>query len=200
MTHNSDGSTTINGLLVTDADNGASSETFGVSLTTNPSLTSGSLSAINTALASGMTYSPGATPPATATVTLSISDVPGATETVNFVFNQAGTGQNIPVQGTSGNDVIFATTFQDVLTGAGGQDQFVFTPVSSGSVTHTVTDFTLGIDKLDLRQFSNVSASSLPVEAQLGNDTLITLDASDTILLKNVVATNLHASDFIMHT
>jgi hypothetical protein len=76
----------------------------------------------------------------------------------------------------------------------------VFTPVSSGSVTHTVTDFTLGIDKLDLRQFSNVSASSLPVEAQLGNDTLITLDASDTILLKNVVATNLHASDFIMHT
>jgi hypothetical protein len=32
-----------------------------------------------------------------------------------------------------------------------------------------------------------------------GSDTLITLDGHDTLLLKNVVATSLHASDFIIH-
>jgi hypothetical protein len=36
-------------------------------------------------------------------------------------------------------------------------------------------------------------------KTQSGNDTLITLDAHDTLLLKNVLAVNLHANDFIMH-
>jgi hypothetical protein len=199
LTHNSDGSTTISGLLVTDADTGASSETFDIGLTTNPTFTSGSLSTLNTTLASGMTYSPGATPPATAMVTLSVSDTSHANETINFIFNQAGTGPNIPVQGTSGNDVIFATTSQDVLTGGGGRDQFVFTPVSSGSVTHTITDFSPGNDQIDVHQFTSLSATSLPAEVQIGNDTLVTLDANSSILLRNVVATNLHATDFIFH-
>jgi hypothetical protein len=33
---------------------------------------------------------------------------------------------------------------------------------------------------------------------QVGADTLITFDAADTILLKNVNTANLHASDFIL--
>jgi Ca2+-binding RTX toxin-like protein len=119
---------------------------------------------------------------------------------VNFIFNEAGTGPNITLQGTPGNDVIFATGNQDVLTGAGGQDQFVFKPTSSGpSVEHTITDFVTGLDKIDVRQFSNLSASTLPTEAQQGSDTLVTLDSHDTLLLKNVSATNLHVSDFILH-
>jgi hypothetical protein len=35
-------------------------------------------------------------------------------------------------------------------------------------------------------------------ETQQGNDTLITLDSHETLLLKNVIATNLHVSDFII--
>jgi hypothetical protein len=83
--------------------------------------------------------------------------------------------------------VILATTSQDVLTGGAAQDQFVFAPTSSGpSVQHTITDFLAGVDKVDVRQFSNISASALPTETQQGSDTLITLDSHDTLLLKNI--------------
>jgi len=81
--------------------------------------------------------------------------------------------------------VILATTSQDLLTGGASQDQFVFTPTPAGpSVQHTITDFLAGTDKIDLTQFSNISASALPTEAQQGNDTLITLDSNDSLLVK----------------
>jgi 20S proteasome alpha/beta subunit len=118
----------------------------------------------------------------------------------NFVFNAADTSPNLSLQGTPGNDVIFASGYQDVLTGGGGPDQFVFAPTSSGpAVQHTITDFISGLDKIDVRQFSAISASALPVETQQGNDTLITLDSHDSLVLKNVTVTNLHTSDFILH-
>ncbi len=95
--------------------------------------------------------------------------------------------------------MIFATGHQDILTGGGGQDQFVFKP-SSGTtdVQHTITDFVAGLDKIDVRQFSNISSLADAPETQQGNDTLITLDSHETLLLKNVIATNLHVSDFII--
>jgi hypothetical protein len=96
--------------------------------------------------------------------------------------------------------VILATNSRDVLTGGAAQDQFVFAPTSSGpSVQHTITDFAAGVDKIDVWQFSNISAAALPTETQQGSDTLITLDGIDTLLLKNVAAVSLHASDFIVH-
>ena len=208
IVQNSNGTTTIDGLQITDTDPLVSTETFNVTATTgqaalgssvSPSTSSGSLSAIDGTLAAGVTYNPGSTPPATDKVTLTVADSFGATDTVNFVFNQAGSGPNVTLQGTPGNDVIFATHSSDTLTGGGGQDQFVFAPSSNPSVLHTITDFVEGIDKIDLRQFSNISSTSLPTETQVGNDTLMTLDNNDTLLLKNVVASNLHAADFIVH-
>ncbi|WP_167533108.1 Ig-like domain-containing protein [Bradyrhizobium cajani] len=206
--HNPDGSTTITGLLVTDSDPNAGTETFSLAATTQAassgssvsvSTSSGSLSAINGIFASGVTYLPGATPPATDMVSLTVKDGFGATQTVNFVFNQAGIGPNITLQGTAGNDVIFATNSADTLAGGTGLDQFVFAPASASPIMHTISDFTVGIDKLDVRQFSGLSASSLPSEVQVGNDTLLSLGANDSILLKNIVATSLHATDFIFH-
>jgi len=139
-----------------------------------------------------VTYTPGPTP--FEKVALTLSDVANATQTVNFFF-QNGTGTT--VQGTSGNDVIFAVSGQDVLTGGGGRDQFVFAaPPAVIPVQHTITDFTAGIDKLDVRQFTSVSWAS---SADSPNDTLVTLDANDSILLKNIVASNLKAGDFIFH-
>jgi Ca2+-binding RTX toxin-like protein len=147
-----------------------------------------------------VTYDPGATTPATDKVTLTVTDSFGASDTVNFVFNQAGSGPDITLQGTSGKDVIFATTSADVLTGGAGHDQFLFTPTTTGpSVQHTITDFDAGIDRLDIRQFIGFSAASIPGAVQQGSDTLITLDAHDTLLLKNVVASGVHASDFLVH-
>jgi len=200
---NGDGSTTILGLHVSDSDPAASTETFTFGATTGaagssvtPSTSSGLLTDINNVLTAGPTYHPGAVPPSTDKVTLTVADGFGATDTVNFVFNQAGTGPNVVLQGTSGKDVIFATGNQDVLTGGGGADQFVFKPTSLGpSVQHTITDFVVGLDKIDVRQFASIS--SLPSDVQQGSDTLITLDNHDTVLLKNVVASSLHAGDFI---
>ena len=200
---NGDGSTTILGLHVFNSDPAASTETFTFGATTGAagssvtlSTSSGLLTDINNVLTAGPTYHPGAVPPSTDKVTLSVTDGFGAADTVNFVFNQAGTGPNVVLQGTSGKDVIFATGNQDVLTGGGGADQFVFKPTSSGpSVQHTITDFVVGLDKIDVRQFASIS--SLPSDVQQGSDTLITLDNHDTVLLKNVVASSLHAGDFI---
>ncbi|MBB4369391.1 hypothetical protein GGD63_002179 [Bradyrhizobium sp. cir1] len=163
------GTYTVNGIQVTDSDPGVPT-------------------------APVVTYTPGSTPPAYEKVALTMSDIAGATQSVNFIF-QNGTGST--VQGTSGNDVLFAASGQDVLTGGVGRDQFVFaSPPASTPVQHTITDFTVGIDRLDVRQFTNVSWASA---ADSPNDTLVTLDANDSILLKNIVASNLKAADFIFH-
>jgi len=203
---NPDGSMTLLGVQVTDSNALASSQAFSLAATTGaagssitPSTSSGSLTSINNVFATGVTYHPGGTPPPTDKVTFTVTDNFGATDTENFVFAQPGAGPNITLQGTSGKDVILATNSQDVLTGAAAQDQFVFAPTSGPSVQHTITDFQVGVDKVDVRQFSNISASGLPTETQQGSDTLITLDGNDSLLLKNVAAVNLHGSDFIVH-
>jgi hypothetical protein len=203
---NPDGSMMLSGVQVTDSDAIASSQPFSVTETTagagtsiTPSTSSGSLASINAALATGVTYQPGETPPPTDKVTLTVKDNFGATDTESFVFAQPGAGPNITLQGTSGKDVILATNGSDVVIGGAAQDQFVFLPTSGPSVQHTITDFQLGVDKIDVRGFTNISASVLPTETQQGSDTLLTLDGSDTLLLKTVVATNLHGSDFIVH-
>jgi DNA-binding beta-propeller fold protein YncE len=207
VVRNPDGSMTLSGVQVTDSDTLSSSQPFSLTETTGvagtsitPSTSSGSLTSINSVLATGMTYQPGVTPPSTDKVTLTVTDNFGATDTESFVFAQVGAGPNITLQGTSGKDLILATSGPDVLSGGAAQDQFMFAPTSSGpSVQHTITDFQVGVDKIDARLFSNISASALPAETQQGSDTLLTLDGSDTLLLKNVLATNLHGSDFIVH-
>jgi Ca2+-binding RTX toxin-like protein len=206
---NADGTTTVLGLHLSDSDSAASTETFNLGAATgaaasgssvSPSTSAGLLTDINGVFATGLTYHPGNTPPQTDRVTLTVSDSFGAQDTTNFVFNEAGAGANVTLQGTSGKDVIFASNGQDILTGGGGQDQFMFAPTLSGpSVQHTITDFAVGLDKIDVRQFSNISTSSMPTETQQGSDTLITLDGHDTLLLQGVVAAALHNSDFILH-
>ena len=86
----------------------------------------------------------------------------------------------------------------------GSVDQFVFAPtVGLTPVQHTITDFNVNSDTIDLRAFgTTVSASGLIASAtplNNGQDTLITVDSHDSILLKNVHAASLHTSDFIVH-
>jgi hypothetical protein len=199
---------TITGLEVVDKDSGASTDTFTVTATTahpdnssvSPPTASGLLSAINTAFADGITYDPGDTPPDTDEITLTVSDSSGHSDTVHFIFDEAASGEGLTLYGTSGKDVIFATDNNDTLIGNGGKDQFVFAPTSSqDTVQHTINDFVTGLDKIDLRQFDKITSWTDVAIAQQGDDTVLTLDDHDKILLKNVTATNLHASDFIVH-
>jgi hypothetical protein len=83
-------------------------------------------------------------------------------------------------------------------------DQFVFAPTTGPTpVQHTIADFNVNLDTIDVSAFgTRVSASSLlasATPANNGQDTLITVDSHDSILLKNVHAASLHTSDFIIH-
>ncbi|MCP3404955.1 VCBS domain-containing protein [Bradyrhizobium sp. CCGB01] len=202
----------ITNLVVTDTDPGASTDTFTVTATTAHapdsnvylSSSSGLLSAINLGFENGITYDPGLSPPETDQITLTVTDTTtGQSDTVHFIFKEAGdTSQGITLEGTAGKDVIFATDSSDTLIGGGAKDQFVFAPTSSQTaVQHTVNDFETGLDKIDLRQFTGITSWTQvsALAEQQGTDTLLTLDANDKILLKNTVAGNLHASDFILH-
>jgi hypothetical protein len=210
----------ITNLSVIDTDPGAAPDTFTVTAVTahapdssvDPASASGSLDDINLGFENGITYDPGETPPGIEQITLTVTDTTtGSADVVHFIFDQAGdTSQGITLQGTSGKDVIFATTTGDTLTGCGGKDQFVFAPgAGAADATHTITDFIEGEDRIDLRQFSDVgSISDLQIE-QLSGDTLVTWQQQvnvgedpviehEQLLLKNVTAT-LKAGDFIFH-
>lgn len=228
----------ITDLVVTDPDSGAATDDFTITVSTaHPDLshvdfypTSGSLDDINLGFETGATYNPTgastdpyATPPDTDQITLTVTDqTTGQFDTVHFIFNEAGdTSQGVTLQGTAGKDVIFATDTNDTLTGGGAKDQFVFAPgVLYGEngqpvtdFSHTITDFTTGLDKIDLRQFSDVNSISNLTIVQQGasSDTLVTwhqqvmqpegapVTENESLLLKNVIAANLKANDFIFH-
>jgi VCBS repeat-containing protein len=205
------GTTTVSGLSVSDED-ATTTETFNVmtssfgSRTVTPSTYSGSLAHINATLDNGVTYNPGSTPPSTNKVTVTVTDSFGAADSVNFIFNEAGTGPNITLQGTSGKDVIFATGHTDTLTGGASADQFVF---RADSGCDTITDFTPGQDKIDLfdelpfdrghtGSFNAWINNNCAVE-QLASGTLIHLDGDNSILLSNVTKASLAMNDFILH-
>ena len=211
VTEKGDGTTTVSGLYVTDTDATASTDTFNVGAQAaspnggvTPSTGEGPLALINTKLDSGITYDPGNDPPDTDMVTLTVSDGFGHADTVHFVFKQAEAGP-VTLNGTSGKDVIFASGSDDTLTGGASADQFVFTPEQSPSAD-TITDFKPGEDHIDLRLFSEVVGADningwLAANAAQSSanpaDVLITL-GNDTLTLKNVAVTSLHASDFIV--
>lgn len=157
-----------------------------------------SLDQLNDDLDSGVTYDPGNSPPTNDKIAFTVTDSFGASDTVNFIFNEGGSGP-VFLTGTTGKDVMFASESSDTLDGNGGQDQFVFTPGSSSdSVQHTILGFDTTLDKIDLRQFDNINSFSDIIITQQSADALVTLDNHESILLKNVVIGNLHASDFIV--
>jgi hypothetical protein len=105
---------------------------------------------------------------------------------------------------TSGDDVIFSTVHDDILTGGAGADQFVFAKHMGND---TIADFLPGQDKIDLTDlpFTPDDAASFKswlnssAVAQAGVDTLIQFDGNNSILLSNVAKANLNMSDFILH-
>jgi VCBS repeat-containing protein len=197
--------TTISDLSMFDTDAGRR-ETFSFDVTANGHTLdhgTGRLSNINDELDHGFTYtdtSPSAT--STGKVAVTVTDSLGASDTVNFIFSTSTAPTTTPVAltGTAGKDVIFASSHDDTLTGGASADQFVFKTPSGHDV---ITDFTPGQDKIELdfvpagsHAFQQWLASAA---TQQGADTLIQFDATDSLLLKHVSVSDLHAGDFILH-
>ncbi len=102
-----------------------------------------------------------------------------------------GTSANETLRGGLGNDILDAKTGNDTLIGDAGSDTFAF---ANDWGTDTVTDFVSGEDTLDLSgtglQFTDLTI------AQVGAHTEVTEAGGNKIILENVTASTLDASDF----
>ncbi|MGX4774380.1 VCBS domain-containing protein [Bradyrhizobium guangdongense] len=185
----------VHGLVVTDPD-AAANEIFTLQASTaaagssvNPSSSSGTFAAIN-AMLHTVTYSEGSGEPSTDKVMLTVADGHGATDTVNLIFNLS--------ENAEGYTSLLGTTGKDVFFGTAGHDQFVF---GANSNHDTIVNFTSGSDHIDLTAIVTTSNMSDWMAQHVGAsptnsaDTLITIDAADTILLKGV--THLTANDIL---
>ncbi len=105
-----------------------------------------------------------------------------------------GGAGNDSLSGGNGNDSLTGGAGDDVMAGGNGNDLFVF---ESGFGKDTINGFQT-IDRIQFdndlfADFSSVQAAS----QQVGADTVITLDADNTITLHNVQLTSLQANDFL---
>lgn len=192
------GVTKVSGLYVTDTD-ATETETFTFTATTGaspdssvaPSIDPGHLSDVNAALEAGVTYNPGSSQSLTDSVTFTVTDGFGHSDKVNFIFNQAGQGLDVTLTGTPEKDVFFGTE---------SHDRFVFAANSNHDM---ITNFTSGQDQIDLSAIVTTDdpegwfSRHVAVSATNSQDMLVTIDAADSIVLRNV--TNLSANDFILH-
>jgi VCBS repeat-containing protein len=214
VVQNGNGTATLFGLSVSDADNDPLTITAtALHGTVSPSAGSGSVAQVNDVLANGVTYTPIPTIPgnpgslpANDKVTVTVTDADGGTDAVNFIFNVAGAGPNITLTGTSGKDVIYATGYHDTLTGGAGADTFVFKANSGNDV---ITDFTVSgastHDRIDVRDFTafknylfDLTDGGTPPPVDLIRqdlahpaNTIIDLDATTHVTLQNVDAAQL---------
>ncbi len=104
-----------------------------------------------------------------------------------------GTGTDI-LFGNEGDDYLIGDAGADTMTGGRGKDTYAF---RTDWGTDTVTDFRRGTDKLDLTGVAKLSTYAQLNVSQSGADTKILFDG-DTIVLKNVAAISLTATDFLL--
>lgn len=98
------------------------------------------------------------------------------------------------ISGGNGNDYIEGQAGNDVLTGGAGADTFVFSPLKGRD---RITDFDVESDVIALSRSQLVDFTSVMAQAtQTGAGTLISLDASTSLILNNVLKANLTAGHF----
>ena len=99
------------------------------------------------------------------------------------------------LDGGNGGDIIDGGPGNDRLTGGSGPDTFVF---HAGFGHDVVTDFThndaVSFDHGLFGSFNDVMAAA----HRVGHDTVITVDASDTVTLENILPQQLHPHDFLL--
>jgi hypothetical protein len=102
-------------------------------------------------------------------------------------------GTNDTITVGNGNDQLVAAP-GDVWTVGKGQDTFTF---NAGFGNNTITDFNTSHDVLNFNPalIANYAAAMADTK-QVGLDTVITVDATDTVTLTGVAASHLTASNF----
>ncbi|WP_189492253.1 hypothetical protein [Limoniibacter endophyticus] len=114
------------------------------------------------------------------------------------VAGLTGTAGNDIITGTKGDDTIRDGKGFDRVTGGAGKDLFVV-GADKGSFD-TITDYTPGVDKLNLSQCADIiDVQQLRME-QRGSDTLIHLRVGQKLLLENVSKSALSNADIIFDT
>ena len=118
------------------------------------------------------------------------------TATAVDVAGNVGSSSGVDLYGTTNNDTLMVGPGNDLVTGRGGSDTFVFGPNLGKDV---ITDFqTTGLQH-DILQFSQNTfsnfASVLAHAAQVGSDVVITADALDSVTLKNVNLSSIQNHD-----
>ena len=109
----------------------------------------------------------------------------------------AGGGGADTLSGGAGRDTLIGGQGADSLSGGAEADAFAF---AAGFGSDTLADFRPGEDRLDLRALGLTIGS---FDAWLGShavasggDTIITIDADNTIALAGVAIASLRATDF----
>ena len=122
------------------------------------------------------------------------------TETWTNVDGSTGTAfVSDNVEAYAPRSPIFAWSGDDTLTGAGGNDLFVFAqPIGND----TIYNFNVATDKIDLTGFAGIAtlgdlAGHIADDGH--GDAVITLGAGETITLHGVDAASLTASDFVFN-
>ena len=105
-----------------------------------------------------------------------------------------GGGHDVLIGGAA-NDILVAGTGGATATGGGGNNTFVY---SAGDHQLVIADFEKNGDK-DFLKIYGFTPKALSIQQQ-GADTLITLSAIDSILIKSFAASSLTNSDLVYHT
>jgi Ca2+-binding RTX toxin-like protein len=110
-----------------------------------------------------------------------------------------GNASNGSLSGNAGNDTLIAGTGNETFAGAMGNDTFVF---KDGFGHDTVLDFKANGDQdlIDLTGVSGIHTFSdvQSHAAQVGNDTVITINANSSITISNTLLSSLHQQDFLL--
>lgn len=138
------------------------------------------------------------------TAAANVLDFSGLTSASGLLLINGGLGDDSltgtrfadDLRGGGGNDRLEGGEGNDILGGGSGSDTFVFGP---GIGEDLVTDFKAGAAGTDVIAFTGVFTNYAEVMAasvQVGTNVLITIDASNTVMLGNVKIGDIDASDF----
>ncbi|MEA5577214.1 SGNH/GDSL hydrolase family protein [Anabaena sp. UHCC 0451] len=105
-------------------------------------------------------------------------------------------GENGRALGGDGNDQFFVQDGgNNLIAGGAGADQFWVVNGSLPITKNTITDFTIGVDKIGFGGVEVLNFGQV-IKAQMGADTLLKVDTTAIALLVGINANSLTANDF----
>ncbi|HUS97447.1 MAG TPA: hypothetical protein VMX97_11965, partial [Hyphomicrobiaceae bacterium] len=117
------------------------------------------------------------------------NDTVTMTTTSNVSIN--GRGGADTIAGGAGDDLLDGGADSDSLTGNGGADRFV---LALGTGTDIVEDFADGIDMISV---AGATLGEITISAFGATDTEIFLLSGDTLILRNIIPSQITADDFV---